>query len=43
MSDMRDIDLLNFYKIEYFKEWHAAWKNGVKLTPDDIRMRLGIK
>lgn len=40
---LSDKDLVNFYRTEYFKEWYLAYKNGILLTANDIRMRLGIK
>lgn len=43
LDNIPDIDLIAFYKSEYFKEWNMACKNGVKLTAKDIRCRLGIK
>jgi hypothetical protein len=40
---MQDKDLITFYRTEYFKEWNLAWKNGLNLTANDIRIRLGLK
>ncbi len=40
---MQDKDLITFYKTEYFKEWNIAFKNGLNLTANDIRVRLGLK
>jgi hypothetical protein len=38
-----DIGIIEYYKIEYHREWYSAWQNGIKLTAKDIRDRLGIK
>jgi hypothetical protein len=43
LDRMPDKDLVTFYKTEYFKEWNMACKNGIKLTAEDIRSRLGLK
>jgi hypothetical protein len=43
ISNLSDRDIVNYYKTEYFKEWHTAFKNGVILTANDIRARLGLK
>ena len=43
ISNLSDKDIINYYRIEYFKEWHNAWKNGINLTANDIRFRLGLK
>ena len=40
---MQDKDLITFYRTEYFKEWNMACINNVKLTANDIRLRLGLK
>lgn len=41
-SQSIDISLVNYYKTEYFREWNLARKNGIVLTANDIRARLGI-
>jgi hypothetical protein len=38
--NLSDIDIVNYYKTEYAKEWYLAQKNGIKLTANDIRVRL---
>jgi len=43
MLNMSDIAIVNYYKIEYAKEWYLAHKNGIKLTANDIRVRLNSK
>lgn len=43
INNLSDKDIINYYRIEYFKEWHTAWKNGINLTANDIRLRLGLK
>lgn len=43
INTLSDKDLVNFYRTEYFREWHLAWKNGINLTAYDIRARLGVK
>lgn len=43
ISNLSDHDIINYYRTEYFKEWHIAWKNGIKLSAADIRFRLGLK
>jgi hypothetical protein len=43
LKTMQDKDLITFYRTEYIKEWNLAYKNGVKLTANDIRIRLGLK
>lgn len=42
-SGMTDSAILTFYRVEYFKEWNLARKNGIYLTANDIRFRLGMK
>lgn len=42
-NKISDNDIVNYYRTEYFKDWYNAWINGIKLTPSDIRIRLGIK
>lgn len=41
--ELADIGLINYYKTEYAKEWHMAQKSGIKLTANDIRVRLNLK
>jgi hypothetical protein len=43
ISNLSDKDIINYYRLEYFKEWYSAWKNGIDLTANDIRVRLGLK
>jgi len=40
---MADAAIITFYKTEYFKEWNIAWQNGMRLTANDIRVRLNTK
>lgn len=40
---MNDADIISFYRNEFYKEWHMALRNGIKLTADDIRKRLSSK
>lgn len=42
IKNLSDKALLDYYRIEYFKEWHTAWKNGIRLTAEDIRLRLNL-
>jgi hypothetical protein len=42
MRSMTDSAILTFYRVEYFREWNLARKNGIILTANDIRVRLGI-
>lgn len=43
LNNLNDRDILNFYRTEYHKEWYNACKNGITLTANDVRMRLGLK
>lgn len=43
IGNLSDRDIVNYYRTEYFKEWHMALKNGIVLTANDIRMRLSTK
>lgn len=43
LKNLTDNDLINFYQTEYFREWNAAYKNGIKLTANDIRTRLNLR
>lgn len=43
IGNLSDKDIVTFYKNEYFKEWYIAYKNGIRLSPNDIRLRLGLK
>ncbi len=43
ICNLSDKDIINYYKVEYFKEWYIAWKNGINLSANDVRMRLGLK
>lgn len=42
ISNFSDESLLAFYRIEYFREWQLAVKNGIQLTANDIRARLSL-
>ena len=43
LNNLTDNDIMNFYRTEYHKEWYNAYKNGIKLTASDIRLRLNLK
>lgn len=43
LNNLTDKDIENFYRTEYHKEWYNAFKNGIKLTASDIRVRLNLK
>jgi len=42
ITNLSDKAILEYYRVEYFKEWYNAWKNGINLTPNDVRFRLGL-
>lgn len=42
LNNLADKDLITFYKTEYYREWYSAYKNGIKLTANDIRTRLNL-
>lgn len=39
-TSVADAFLIEYYKVEYFREWNLARKNGIRLTANDIRFRL---
>lgn len=41
-NSLSDAAIVTFYRVEYFREWNLARKNGIRLTAKDIRTRLGI-
>jgi len=43
LNNLTDIDIEKFYRTEYHKEWYNALTNGIKLTANDIRVRLNLK
>ena len=43
LKNLADEDLINFYQTEYHKEWYNAYKNGIRLTANDIRSRLNLR
>lgn len=43
MKNLSDVDIMIYYRTEYYKEWALALKNGIKLTANDVRLRLGLK
>lgn len=43
LKNLADKDIVNFYRTEYFREWHNAYKNGINLTANDIRIRLNLR
>jgi hypothetical protein len=38
-----DISIIEYYKVEYYREWYSAWKSGKPLNANDVRVRLSIK
>lgn len=42
ITNMSDKAILEYYRVEFFKEWYTAWKNGTNLSAADIRFRLGL-
>ena len=42
LKNLTDKDIVNFYRTEYHREWYNAWKDGIKLTASDIRLRLNL-
>jgi hypothetical protein len=39
---MRDIDVMNYFRVEFQQEWDAMNKSGAPMSLDSIRQRIGF-